>query len=336
MRTNNNSGPWCLSKEDKKEASVLLEKLPSEIFDFHMHIGDLSHIDPIPDFLRNLSESFDIELWSEITEAQMGKGRLTGALLTPFPSKKGDINAANDFVLQQMRKTPLGDFRANIIISPASNIKLLESTLENDIAGFKPYHLLANSENTFNSSMDEFIPEWTWNIANERGLLFLIHMVKNTALSDKENLKYILSHAEKFPNAKIVLAHAGRAFNSRHTIDALPHLAGCENIWFDSSAICESEALVAILKTFGSGRLMWGSDFPVSCQRGRCVSIGTGFAWITTDDFDWSDGAFFGEPIQVGLESTRALLSACRQCDLSPDEVSAVFNDTARALLDLN
>ena len=68
--------------------------------------------------------------------------------------------------------------------------------------------------------------------------------------------------------------------------------------------------MIAIMDEFGPRQLVYGSDFPVSHQRGRSITLGTGFAWVATDQLEWNDRAFFGQPIQVGLEEVRAIFHA--------------------------
>jgi len=59
---------------------------------------------------------------------------------------------------------------------------------------------------------------------------------------------------------KMILAHCARGFNMYHTIEAIGSLAGLENVYFDTGAICEAGAIHACIKAFGSKRVMYGSD----------------------------------------------------------------------------
>ena len=326
---------WRLSDDDARFLE-LLGTLPKRFFDIHMHVGCPDHVDPLPSFLDDPPKLFDLETWSDCLGTILGTERLSGALLTPYPSQKGDVGKANQFVIDSLSSPLKGLFRTTFLVSPHSNRCEVESLIETNkkVVGFKPYHLLARGSSTFESDIDEFIPEWSWKLADELGLLFILHLVKKHALSDKDNLRYIIEHCSKYPNAKLILAHAARGFNPNNTLKALPKLTGLNNVWFDSSAICESEALAAIIEHFGCEKLMWGSDFPISFIRGRCVSIGTGFAWITTTDNPSLTGEVLcGNPVQVGLESLRALLNACGMKPLSLDETDRIFHSNASSLL---
>jgi len=50
---------------------------------------------------------------------------------------------------------------------------------------------------------------------------------------------------------RMILAHAARGFNASHTIDSIHKLAGLNNCWFDTAAVCEPAAIVACIKQFG-------------------------------------------------------------------------------------
>lgn len=105
-------------------------------------------------------------------------------------------------------------------------------------------------------------------------------MVKPRALAEESNQIMIRRYCESYPNMKLILAHCARGFNMYHTIEAIDTLAGLDNVYFDTGAICEAGAIHACIKAFGSKRVMYGSDWPVSEVRGTCVSVGDQFQWL--------------------------------------------------------
>lgn len=80
------------------------------------------------------------------------------------------------------------------------------------------YHLFTTQKlvTTQDATADGFIPEWAWELANERGLVIMLHMVLKRSLADVRNQQYIRSHCLKYPNAKLILAHAARGFCGYH------------------------------------------------------------------------------------------------------------------------
>lgn len=97
--------------------------------------------------------------------------------------------------------------------------------------------------------------------------------------------------------------------------------------------MCESAAIVAILRAFGPGRVMWGSDFPVSVMRGRAVTVGDGFVWIRDETLDWESSHVQANPTLVGLESLRAHREVADIAGLSREDVADIFCHNARRLL---
>src|SRR4029078_8839951 len=131
-----------------------------------------------------------------------------------------------------------------------------------------------------NARPEEYIPRWAWELADRHGLCIMLHIVMRRSLADPANQHYIRQHCLEFPNARLVLAHAARGFCGRHTVEGISSLRGLGNLFFDTSVICEPDAMQAILGTFGPTRLMLGTDFPVSETHGRAVTLGDSFHWL--------------------------------------------------------
>jgi hypothetical protein len=79
---------------------------------------------------------------------------------------------------------------------------------------------------------------------------------------------------------------------------------------------------------------MYGSDFPISHMRARCVAVGDSFLWISAENTCLD--AVYGriQPIPIALESLRALRLACR--DLNDTDVEAIFYRNAAELFELD
>src|SRR5438034_1361609 len=79
------------------------------------------------------------------------------------------------------------------------------------------------------------------------GLSITLHMVRDRALADPLNQATIRRYCERYPNMRLILAHAARGFNPWHTIEGIDSLRGLENVWFDTSAVTEAGAFEAIV-----------------------------------------------------------------------------------------
>ncbi|MBI2202026.1 MAG: aminotransferase class III-fold pyridoxal phosphate-dependent enzyme, partial [Armatimonadetes bacterium] len=223
-----------------------------------------------------------------------------------------------------------------LLIGPDIPRKDIEALLsKGPVIGFKPYHLMGRHQPSFEAPIHSYVPEWAWELAHERKLVILLHLVKSLALADTENQREIVSACRKYPQARLILAHGARGFHAPYTRSGLPSLRGLQNVWFDTSGLCEPEAIIAILDEFGPRRVMWGSDFPVSERRGKCVTIGDQFAWINPSHLDETPSAPAIQAWPVGLENLRAVLNAAEQAALNAEDLQDVFCDNARRLLGL-
>ena len=345
---------WQLLESDQALADELAGKLPGRVFDAHTHVYDARHFDPVPAYFAGGHEVARIPEWRRaLGELVGGAERLAGALVLPFPSTGAPANDINQFAFGAVANAASADgddaagapkLATAVLVDPARPREESEPFMASPSAGgFKVYHLFATGDHRHvpgttasqQAYLEEFVPEWVWEEADRRGWFIMLHIVRARALADPDNQRYLVDHCRRYPAAKLVLAHAGRSFNAHHTVSGVGALRGLDNVWFDTSAICEPEAFVAILRELGPRRLMYGSDFPITHLRGRVVSAGDGFIWATTDTTDWSTGGYFGQPVQVGLESLRALLQACEIEHLDSGDRQDVFCDNAERMLGL-
>lgn len=307
--------------------------VPPDTFDAHLHWFDLSHLSPGTPrgaFTRRPDIGYDAMI--EHTELWMGDLTPRAGLAFPFPNKAIDSADSNAFLVNELKHHP--DSRGLMMISPIDDPAKVEAYLKANpcIAGFKVYHLYADRPDTMNADQSEFLPEWAWEIADRRGLWITMHMVLDRALADPQNQRYIVEHCRRYPGVKYVLAHAARGFSGAHTVEGISSLRGLDNGFFDTSCVCESSAFEAIFREFGTTRMMYGSDFPISAMRGRSVSIAGGFYWLHDHNAKW-DGWSLGHHTLVGIESLLALRQAARTMHLNDGDIERLFATNAREIL---
>jgi glutamate-1-semialdehyde 2,1-aminomutase len=326
---------WTFTDVDAAIAATVQAKLPAKVFDIHAHLyrkRDLG--DPCPDLPDKGPDTVDIGVWRNHLGQEVGRDRLAGGLFLPYPVKHGDVEGGNDFLVAQVDGGDLA--RGLIVVTPDSPRDKTEAYFKNPrIVGFKPYHVFAHVEQTFDAPLEAYLPEWVWAMADAHRAIILLHIVRQGAISDPGNQAAILKYCTKYPNATLLLAHAGRGFHAPNTINALPALKDLKNVCFDLAAICEPDALMAIIKVFGPRRLLYGSDFPVSQQRGKCVTVGDAFSWICPQRIDVDPDAPACHSTLVGLESLRALLLATQLLDLTQQDLENIFFNNAMRLLGL-
>lgn len=325
---------WDFTEADKLVAGEFERFLPPRLFDAHAHLFDTAHLALAPDHpFRQGPPVVSLDVWQAHIDRQVGASRCIGGLFFADPMVHANcLDAVNDFLIAEASRSAAS--RGLIVIHPDSDLAKVERWLENpQVVGFKVYHTFSPQRPTFEASIDSFLPEWAWEMADRRGLAIMLHLVRKRALADRDNQQYIRSRCLKYGNARLILAHAARGFHAPDTVNGVRSLAGLGNIWFDSSAICESAAFTAILDEFGPRRLMWGSDFPVSELRGKCVTVGDGFAWLQHDSVLWDRVGPGCAPVLVGLESLRAIKQAADDFGLNAEDLQRIFADNAMHLL---
>lgn len=209
---------------------------------------------------------------------------------------------------------------------------LLRRLTHPGIRGFKCYHVLSGLENSWNATIDQYLPESAWAVAHQKKMVITLHMVRDHALADPENLRYIRTMAKKYPDAVLILAHCARAFAAWTAVETVEKVADLDNVWFDFSAICESPAMVQILRKVGVGRCMWGSDYPVCRGRGKAISLGDSFYWIYQKDLDNFAAKTRTSDYLIGTENLLAVRQAFLLTDLGAAAAEDFFWNNATRL----
>lgn len=324
---------WILNDADRELFARELESfVPLRVFDAHAHLYAAAHLgDPLPPLAAaGPPEAGLAEYGRRIRE--LIPGREVEGLFFGFPTPGVDFEAANAWTAAQLRGA--GNSRGLLLVHPRMSPEAVrEAGRRGGFVGLKPYHIYAPRPHY--GSIPEYLPESHVRVAHEEGWCIMLHVVLPRALADPRNQEAIRYFSERYPGARIILAHAARGFNPHHTIEGIGALAGLGNVWFDTSAVTECGAFEAIVRTLGVERLLYGSDFPVSHLRGRCVAVGDSFLWITPETTVMEAAYADLQPVLVGLESLRALRQACWNLRLGDEDVERIFNGNARVLLGL-
>jgi glutamate-1-semialdehyde 2,1-aminomutase len=306
--------------------------VPPDALDAHAHLYTVAGLNlDVDGSDEDAAARQGFDAYRQSLSSWMGDDCPRDGLFFALPANgRVDVERENAFVAAQVAARRRS--RALRLIRPGDDPAIVESELRaGRFAGFKAYHLFARSADTYEAAIGEFLPDWAWELAEAHGLAIMLHLVRRRALSDPENQHYLRARCGRHRRARLILAHAARGFCARHTIDGIGSLGGQENVYFDTSAICEPGAIEAVLRAFGPSRLAFGTDWPVCNLRGRCVSVGDGFFWMHEHNVDFA-GARFCRPTLVGIESLLALRQAVRACRLRDGDVERIFRGTAEEL----
>jgi glutamate-1-semialdehyde 2,1-aminomutase len=328
---------WVITDQDRELFDRELDSfVPPTIFDAHGHWYRADHF--AADALPGLLQSGPTVAGSAAFDEAMGQlipNRRTEGLFFPFPHQGLDVDAANEFLHQELLRRPAS--RGQMLITPDQDPEFIRETVRRcGFVGLKCYHVYSTRRPTFDSFIDEFLPEAQVRVAHEEGLSITLHMVRARALADTANQQWIRERCTAYPNMRLILAHAARGFNPHHTLLGIDSLRGLNNVWFDTSAVTDSGAIESIVNTLGHERVLYGADFPVSHLRGRCVALGDSFFWISADNTNLDASYAKLDLSLVGHESLRTLKVAAMSLRLTDTQIEDIFHRNATRLFGLN
>jgi len=309
--------------------------LPDKVFDAHMHMYHAASIpmsiEPGTAFCRPFAT---VEGYRE-DMGQMLPGVTTLRLnmmpmLDPAMADRsnGFLDLGNSHALSVADSHP-----ENIVapfILPDDSEETIEAFLKSpSVKAFKCYCFGTGKYEWENITIEEFLPESLWRVANRHKMPIVLHIMRTDKLCDDGNRAYLSRTLKQYPDAKLILAHCGCAFPEWTIIESFRTIPKSENLWFDFSAICEPAPMLAAIKAVGTRRCVWGSDYPNSMIRGRSVSVGTKFDWLLGDSFNTIEKTY------IGIENLWALYHAALLADLDVTDLENIFYKNALTLFDL-
>ncbi len=318
---------FVFNSYDLDAAKILNDFLPERLFDAHMHV---SHC-PVGAKEQITAEEYRRDMRPLLGDRIVRLNQIiwpTQPLKCPKERKK-----SVDFLVQNLEQYP--EDVGEIMVMPWDSAEDIEKQLVHSrIRGLKCYHIYADRDKTFDAYIGEYLPESAWEVANKHKMPITLHMVRDHALADPGNLSYIKEMAKKYPDAVLILAHAGRAFAAWTAFGTVDELVPFENVWFDFSGVCESPAMTWILKKVGAKRCMWGSDYTVSMSAGKCVALGDAFYWIGEKDLPNFSSITTLHNWHAGTENLMAVRQATEILELPRGDIEDLFYNTAASLFD--
>ena len=339
---------WEYRPEDNEFFYRELESfVPDRIYDAHCHLHELSHMHYVegsryPSKYRSFSKggyyalmeagphSITLEEYRRQVD-WLHPGREVHSLCMPYVPV-ADPPAANHWVSRQIAKDPL--CRGHFVLMPDDDPEWVRQECRRlNLCGLKPYHMFLPHQDTMEAEIPEYLPEKFLSVANEEGWSITLHMVRSRAIADPSNQRWIRRYCENYPNVNIILDHTARAFNPGHNVEGLAAMRGLDNLWYVSSLYCEPLAREAVIRIIGPEKLIYGSDFFCSHDRGRSLGVNDGFLFINEMTDVWKTVIGNARPVLMGLEHLRALKYACWSQGLTDSQVEDIFYNTAARLL---
>ena len=307
--------------------------LPETLFDAHCHLlfnefhPRLEELMPLArDPLLGNVDLAHLRTW---WRALFPDAAVTG-LLMGFPTEGCDAKGENERVAQSAGKERLP---FAILTRPETPAKELEAeVLRLKPAGLKPYMVFVRNKDPNAASITDLIPEPQIAVAAGRRLAIILHVAKPRGMADPENLRDIARLVREYPNCNFVLAHCGRCFITPNMETVLENLPAAENLWFDTSAVCDIGVFIALFERYDRTRILFGTDLVTAAGfRGSYVRLG--MSWhVCTPDMVVRPGGLESRATFAAYENLCALLHAARFCKLSEEERRNIFHDNAARL----
>lgn len=335
--------PFALTDVDRRIwREELDEFVPERVFDVHTHLYRWAFYQHpqkeqsayhdlfgrrYPEASRALADRCD---------AALLPGRTVDRLAFPFPfpfATHVDFDASNAYLAEQLQDAP--GSAGLMLVHPGMTAEHAEGALDrHGFLGFKPYRFYATSGDTVNCRLTDFLPAHLIDVADRRGLIVMMHLAKQDAIADAENLDDLEDLTARYPRVRWILAHCARSYSCWAIERAAPRLRRIPNLWFDTSTVCESDAFDALYSTVGIDRVMYGSDdIPVGVVRGKYVAFGFAWAYLSPENQSLNLDHCDGRMTFTRYEQLRAMRRAGRRLGITPAQNRALFHDTAAGLV---
>ena len=260
----------------------LRDFLPDRILDFHVHVFSGADLPPGIEYAidagGNRIREYTVEELARDYDA-LFPGRSCKAVCfgVPFPHLPTDAN--NAYVAGACDGKRFFPLR---LLRPEENPDDVErDVLENGFYGFKPYRDYAGKTDPEETEILDFLPEKHVEIADRHGLVIMLHIPKKARLADPSNQEQVAHLCTTYPRAKIVLAHAGRAYYLRGITGNLDRLRKLKNCYFDIAMVQNPEVLEYLFRTIESRRILFGTDIPIALAAGKAVEINDQYTYVT-------------------------------------------------------
>jgi len=328
-------------------ADRLRDFLPERLIDIHAHIWLPEHIAPREPgqpvtWPERVADSCSVEELLEHYRLML-PGKHVTPLVFSNPLRIAGLDVANAYIRQAGARHHLP---ALLLTDPAWTAEAFESRLDaGGFLGAKVYHAFAPPRPAGQGiRIFDFAPPHLLDVLDRRRLILMLHLPRPDRLRDPANLADLLEIERRWPGARVVVAHVGRAYCPEDIGDAFETLAPARRLLFDISANTNAGVFRRLLAAVGPRRILFGTDMPIArmrmrriCENGTYINLvprglcGNVAADPHMREVDPPDA----DRLTLFLyEELDAFRRAAEAEGLSRAELQAVFHDNAAWLLD--
>jgi len=324
--------------------------LPDQIIDVHTHVWlkDFRKAPPTGRAVTWPLRVADQDPVEDLVETYelLFPGKAVKPLMFSFvESHEDDFEAANAYVRRAAREH---GFAGLVFASPQwSAEKLKREIREGGFLGAKVYLTLSPADLPVDQiRIFDFLPHHQLEVLNEHGWIVMLHIPRPGRLRDPVNLADMLEIDRRYPKAKVIIAHVGRAYCPEDVGDAFAVLRETKRLLFDISANTNAAIFEWLVRTVGPRRILFGSDLPITrmrmrriCEKGHYVNlVPKGLYGDVSDDKHMREVE--GEEADALsfflYEEIDAFRRAAQAVGLTPEDIKDVFYANAERLIGSN
>lgn len=240
--------------------------LPQKMIDCHVHVWEPG--------TRKVAEKGCVT-WTSVVAPSQTYEDMISSYASFFPGRKVTqvimcspschLDIGNAYALKVAKEH---NMKAYYCINWDSDEEEIFNALKSGFIGIKPYQ--NNSPKWIPPSelrIFDFLTPSQLEFMNKIGGIVMLHIPRALRLKDPINLRQMMEIDEKYPNAKVIIAHVGRAYIPSDVGDAFEVLKHTKNLWFDFSANTSAYAMEKLFDAVGTKRCMFGSDMPFTKMR---------------------------------------------------------------------
>lgn len=313
----------------------LRDFLPVRIFDAHAHLFDPSCLRPGAHFppkscYRKFGGVSTLDQYLAWAAAFLPEQE---TFLNSFghPAYETDLDASAAY------SGRIADNRrcfAMALVSPHDTAAAaLRRVVTNRLVGYKPYLAFVDWKPASEVTIDDMLPAAQMEAADERGLAITLHIPRPDRLADPLNQAQMVALCRRYPNARIIFAHIGRAYYLSSVLGLLDGIAACPNAYVDTAMVNHEGVLEHLFRRFPRERILFGSDAPIAFLHGKSVEVNNQYAYLMGEDYEIGtsiyDAAHALTFTSFFYEQLRGIRLAAERAGLSRVEVEALFFDNA-------
>jgi len=326
----------------------IADLLPPAFIDIHTHVWLTHHNAGREDIGRTVTwpslvaAENSIEDLSETYRILFSDKKVTPLIFSSFLSRSEKFSVGNGYIDTVAKAA---NYPALLYTRPDWSSEVFEAELlKGSFCGAKVYLSLSDPAISRNNiTIFDFLPHHQLAVLNKHKKMVMLHVPRDKRIRDPLNVAQILTIAEKYPDVRVVIAHAGRAYCTEDIGNAFIELAKAPNLLFDISANTNNEVFVQLLEAVGPNRILFGSDLPITRMRMKRISengkyinlVAKGmFGDISTDPNMREVSAEESSKHTFFLyEEIAAMLDAANRCGLNKNDIESIFSTNSRNLL---